>query len=260
MLAEHNDRAWHPAAGSTNTTEPLSSRDGVPLYVQLKNILSTQLHEGRWMPGDQLPTEPELSRQFGVSEGTVRQAVLALVKDGQLTRRSGKGTFVAKRKFEDSFARFFRFRTDAGDGSLQIVVRTLSVQTSRDEEAANILRLRKGAELLRIHRSIGQRDSTICHYDSFLPYDRFKGLKREDFQGHALYDVLQSKYNIHIVRATEILHAGRADARDAEILGTKTGEPVISINRTAFTYRNLVVEFRRTVGRGDKFFYEAELK
>jgi GntR family transcriptional regulator len=46
-------------------------------------------------PGDLLPSDAELCRQFGVSRMTARQAVQLLVNERLVERRRGKGTFVA---------------------------------------------------------------------------------------------------------------------------------------------------------------------
>src|SRR5215213_9437324 len=47
-----------------------------PLYQKVREQLKQQIDRGFWKPGDMLPTEPELGEQFGVSAGTVKQALL----------------------------------------------------------------------------------------------------------------------------------------------------------------------------------------
>ena len=47
-----------------------------------------------YVVGGQLPSEPELAAQFGVSRGTIRQALTILEREGVLFRRQGAGTFV----------------------------------------------------------------------------------------------------------------------------------------------------------------------
>jgi len=47
-----------------------------------------------YVVGGQLPSEPDLAKQFGVSRGTVRQALTILEREGVIFRRQGSGTFV----------------------------------------------------------------------------------------------------------------------------------------------------------------------
>lgn len=72
----------------------------VPLYYQLQELLKEQIESGGWNPGDQLPSEPELARRYGVSRVVVRQALAILKDDGQIVRAQGRGTFVAEPKLD----------------------------------------------------------------------------------------------------------------------------------------------------------------
>lgn len=68
----------------------------LPLYVQLKTILSEEIQSGALKPGDAMPSEYTLCKKFGLSRYTVRRALDELVKEGIIERHQGKGTFVSK--------------------------------------------------------------------------------------------------------------------------------------------------------------------
>ena len=59
-------------------------------------ILRQQIEDGRYQPGPAIPSERDLCRQYRISRITVRQAIAAMINDGVLTRKQGKGTFVAQ--------------------------------------------------------------------------------------------------------------------------------------------------------------------
>ena len=80
----------------------------VPLYYQLKLQILADIREGRLKVGDMIQPECDLCRQLGVSRPTVRQAMSELVAEGHLTRRKGKGTFVALPATRPVDARFFQ--------------------------------------------------------------------------------------------------------------------------------------------------------
>ncbi len=72
----------------------LKHGDGVPLYVQISAILTQRILSGEWKPGESLPPEPELCREFGVARGTLRQSLSKLEQEGYIRRERGRGTFV----------------------------------------------------------------------------------------------------------------------------------------------------------------------
>ncbi len=66
----------------------------VPLYYQVKEKILGMIKSGELPPRSRLPAELELAKANGISPMTVRQAYTALVNEGVLYRRHGKGTFV----------------------------------------------------------------------------------------------------------------------------------------------------------------------
>jgi GntR family transcriptional regulator len=65
------------------------------LAAQTEEILASRLVDGELAPGDQLPSEPALAEEFGVSRATVRAAIGSLVHRGLIVQRHGVGNFVA---------------------------------------------------------------------------------------------------------------------------------------------------------------------
>lgn len=64
------------------------------LYRQVETILRGEIADGVLRPGDRLPSEEALRAEYGVSRGTLRQALEALERDGLIDRTRGRGTFV----------------------------------------------------------------------------------------------------------------------------------------------------------------------
>src|SRR3972149_10250614 len=80
----------------------LDRTTGIPLYLQLKQIVLGWIEQGELSPNDPIPTEDELCERFGVSRTTVRQAIGDLIVEGHLYRRRGKGTYVTPSKIQDA--------------------------------------------------------------------------------------------------------------------------------------------------------------
>ena len=71
-----------------------TERSSEPLHAQIAARVRRAVHEGTYGPGQRLPAEVHLARQLGVSRGTVRQALTALLDEGLLQTVPGRGTFV----------------------------------------------------------------------------------------------------------------------------------------------------------------------
>ena len=61
---------------------------------QRASVIEGKILSGEYRVGDRLPTEPQLSIRFGVSRGTIREALKSLVSLGLLESRQGSGTYV----------------------------------------------------------------------------------------------------------------------------------------------------------------------
>ena len=66
----------------------------VSIAEQLSDVLRTEIEEGRFGPGHRIDPERRLAQRWGVARLTVTKALDALVKEGLLERRPGRGTFV----------------------------------------------------------------------------------------------------------------------------------------------------------------------
>lgn len=66
-----------------------------PLYLKAEKELLNRITSGRWPVGTRLGNEFELAEKFGVSQGTMRRALISVEAMGYLSRKPGRGTIVA---------------------------------------------------------------------------------------------------------------------------------------------------------------------
>jgi GntR family transcriptional regulator of arabinose operon len=81
---------------SANTLETMASLPPVktPRYIELANVLRSQIEEGILKPGDRLPSFVQIREQYGVTAATVERIYKHLEKDNLVVREQGRGTFV----------------------------------------------------------------------------------------------------------------------------------------------------------------------
>src|SRR5215813_8540747 len=88
----HHEKRWDDCCPFLGDGMPAFSRR--PLYLQLCDLMVDRIATRAWRPGNALPNEGNLAREFGVSPGTVRKALDRLEQMRLITRRQGRGSFV----------------------------------------------------------------------------------------------------------------------------------------------------------------------
>ena len=232
-----------------------------PLYLQLVEAIKQRIASNTWKIGMMIPSENELSRDFGISVGTVKKSLSLLVQEGVLFRRQGKGTFVATPDFSKSFSRFFRYGQE-GDFSGDIPGSVIfSIEINKAEaQVAQVLHLAAEAEVLCIKRVRTLQQVAFSVEELYLPYERFKGIEDLSLENKLLYPIYSEKFSTPIIWADEYLQPDVADAVTAKELSIDEGAPVMCVERVAHTYEDIPVEWRRSYGRGDSFRYHIVIR
>src|ERR1700680_99174 len=86
-----------------------------PKYRQIFDRLARDISSGKYAPGQKLPSEAALVRQFGSSRITVGRAVRELKEQGLVHRIAGSGTYVRTRLHKDAGALFGLLIPDLGE-------------------------------------------------------------------------------------------------------------------------------------------------
>lgn len=90
--------------------DPLNTAQPKNMAVAAK--MRVYLSEGRWAPGEQIPTARQLAQMYGVSLSPVLQALQMLEKEGLLVRRARVGTFVAEQRAKKEMLGFITSTCD----------------------------------------------------------------------------------------------------------------------------------------------------
>jgi GntR family transcriptional regulator len=234
----------------------------LPLYQRLRDELSTRIAEQQWRPGEAIPTEAELVKQFSASIGTVRKAIDMLVVEGVLERFQGKGTFVRRARFDSSLFRFFRFQKGSGERQVpegRILRREVMEAPSA---VASALHLAPGAEVIHLSRLRMLDGKPLLAESIWLPKDKFAPLLEIDTAefGDLLYPLYEERCGQVIASAEEDLTAEAVNDVYARLLQLQPGAPVIVVERVALGYDRQPLEWRRSRGPADQFRYHVEIR
>jgi GntR family transcriptional regulator len=178
------------------------------LYEQILDRLRHQVVSSL-TPGEQLPTEEELMRQYSVSRSTVRKAVQRLVDEAVLVRRQGKGTFVAQSTPRivhsiDRLAPFVETFLQVGED-----IRTEVTEFSWIDELDLPKELEAwGRPVLRYERRYVSRGVPHAITRVMVPPEIGRHMTRGQVESAPIYDILRKGLKIELRRA-EFLVSGR---------------------------------------------------
>jgi GntR family transcriptional regulator len=230
----------------------------LPKYYQVKKqLLELTSAMG---PGSPVPPERELARQYETSRTTVRQALAELVVEGRLLRMQGKGTFVAKPKVAQVLE-LASYTEGMRQHGLHPQTKILDVgYVTADDHLADLLGVRPGGRVLRLHRLRLADGEPMSIDTSHLPGRRFPGLRKQLERHASLYETLRTDYGIHLAEAEETIETVLADPHDAQLLGVDPGLPLLLLSRHAIDSTGQPVEWAQSWYRGDRYKFITRLK
>ena len=225
---------------------PISPTPGMPLYRAVKRALLHAIEDGTLAPGATLPSEAPLAAAFGVSIGTLRQAVGELVAEHILLRRQGRGTFVATHSTERFLFQFFHVERSDGQREAPTVELIAFERGRLDDEAADALGLRAGDAAWLLENRLLLQGRPVVHDRLVLPMALFKGLsdKRMRDRPGTIYRLYQDEFGITVLRVQERARAVAADRAVARVLGVAPGTPMLQLRRSALSFGDRPVEYR----------------
>ena len=131
----------------------------VRLFEQVTDQIEQRILQGELQPGDQLPSERDLSLQFQVSRTVIREAIKALAQRGLIEIQSGRGTFVTN---ETSLAVRNSLHLMITLGSQERVLDLMQVREILEPEIAALAACQIDQEhLINLQKCIDIMDETL---------------------------------------------------------------------------------------------------
>jgi GntR family transcriptional regulator len=238
--------------------EPFSP---VPLYTQIKEILRSRILDGTYKAHDQMPSESELTRSFGVSRITVRQALGDLQKEGLVFKIHGKGTYVSQPKAFQNIGKLQGFGEAMGSMGYETFSQVVSFkEVPADMTVSRKLGIAENEMVSEIRRVRYLNRSPISLDVSYLPKPVGERLIKEDLAHRDIFLILENDYGYSLGQAELQIEAMLADESLGRLIHVEEGSPVLRIERLTFTTDNRPLDFEYLYYRGDAFQYRLRVE
>jgi GntR family transcriptional regulator len=227
----------------------------LPTYYLIKNLIRKRIIDGAYPLGTKIPSEMELSKEFGVHRLTARHALTLLVQEGYLERFRKRGTFVSKHVKEFVGLEFRGFFSDLFDHVVKFKAKKVEIlREPPPEVVADLFQLDPKKDQVTVIRRVRFLDESPASFTvSYLPLEIGERLNKKDLYRMSLLKIFREKMNIPLGEAFQTMELTLADRHIAEALRIPLGGQILLIQRTFFTKDGKPFDFVQSFYRGDKF-------
>ncbi len=232
-----------------------------PLYRSLATRLERRIAEGRYPIGSQLPPEPALEQEFGVSRITIRQALSMLKRRGLVVSRSGIGT-VVRAGATDS-------KSMTVSGSIRDLIyyaagtryAPLGRKVSAPPPAvAALLALPSRAKVICFRGTRSRRRGGPFGLEQvYIPESLGSELDNADLGSRTLFSMLEEQNELKIAEVEQTITAIAAPPEVARKLGLAARAPLLKAVRVYRLANGKPVEVAITLYNVAKFEYVMKL-
>ena len=227
----------------------------VPLYAQLVEQLRRDIAGGVFAQNGRIPTEAELSTNYGVSRITVRRAIDELVAQGLVEKKQGKGTFVCAPKFSrrlDNGPLSFSEMCEANGLQPGAVLIEKGIVVPKSNSIREMLKLKEGESAVYISRLRTGNGKPLAFEESYYPME-FSDLLSIDLEKESVYRYLREVRGVNLNSSTIRLNLTKADAKMAKLLNVNRNAALLEIRGCVVRTDGRPVHTSYQCGYGEKF-------
>lgn len=226
----------------------------IALHRQLARRLREDIAKGLYKPGESIPTEQALMTQFGVSRITARQAVIALVNDGLLVRRQGKGSFVTATPVQHPLIDLRGFYDELVAGGVNPAIELLDF-AHRIPTARIAQRLGCADQPLVSWKRLYRRGSEPFAVAWVYLAPIVGEVTREMALTHASYHIIENIRKLRIDRADLSIRAQASTAEVRKLLDMPRSTPILALERVSRLADGAPVEYALYCAHADLYEY-----
>jgi GntR family transcriptional regulator len=208
--------------------------------------------------GMAIPPERQLSVDLGVSRLTLRAALDELEREGYLRRRRGSGTYVQQPKIAQELT-LTSFSEDMRQRGMKPGTRMVSLERRLAGAALGRALQVSPSEKILVVRRLRMADAEPMAIETLhVREELVPGLTPKRLSG-SFYELLRDEYGVQITSGRQAIEPTVTDEEESELLGVPLHSPALLFERTSRNAADEIVEFVRSVYRGDRYRIVTEL-
>lgn len=230
-----------------------------PKYYKLADAIKKKINDGEYVLGEKIPTEQKLMEKYQISRDTVRKGINQLVKERYLYKQQGSGTFVSEEFYSQSLLKFYSFTEEMIKRGKVPSSEIISFELiERDENIRKRIELTSNLvyKLIRLRLANGK---PVMYEITYLNPNLLENLSLKQLNEKPLYDIIRKDYKLNFDRAIEKFKAIIPTEEVLEKLKMSSLKACMELERYTYS-QGKVLEYTKSIARGDKLTFEIELK
>ncbi|MDO4470817.1 MAG: GntR family transcriptional regulator, partial [Bacillota bacterium] len=198
-----------------------------PIHVQIREQIREQIEEGVYQPGDEMPSEMQLAKEYGVNRLTVHNAITALVNEGIIKRIQGKGLFVRGKLKERNLGELGGF-TQTAKREEVFPGRKLLFREVRNAgtKYAKLLGIKETDKIIYLRRMFLTNNEPYSVEETYIPYEVCPELEKVDLGVFSLYETFEF-HGVIPKKARQSVSISMPAAKEARLLKIGMNTPVL---------------------------------
>lgn len=227
-----------------------------PIYKKIRSDLLQEIMDGKYS-AQQLPTEAELCKRYGVSRMTVNKGLSLLSHEGLIRRIPGKGSFVNRNEIQKKISEPRGFTEDInalGRIPSTKLLHFKKLKAYEVEEIARIFNLQSNSRIYYFERLRFSDGEPIAVTRTYVSGEVVKKLTKGPLE-KSFYKYLRDELGITPRCADYQIRARVANEQEIELLNCD-GEPLLEVRHISYSSDDdIPFEYNSAVYLGSKFYF-----
>lgn len=237
------------------------------LYVQIRDELKNRILSEELKYGDRVPSEAEICELYDVSRISAKRALNDLEREGYVTRKVGKGTFVSFKPVVHEIGGFYSLADEIsrqGDvlNSELVLFEKLRLADCYQFDALGLRKFLLLGEEDEVYHIVCKRfrnSDLIALDNTYIPLRFCPVVRGDEIVGdRAIYEILENRYGRGQISATERYYARSVNDSEAKYLDVSEGSPAMKVMRLTYVQERAMI-YNWRVYKGEKIHLLADL-
>lgn len=230
------------------------------LYLEIAKDIKEKIRQGEFLPGDPIPSENHLSKEYAVSRVTIRKAIDNLVETNLVEKKHGSGTYVKEKSYEHKLYSLKSFTEDMESSGEKVRSEILRYEIiEAPKKVAYQLNREENAKVYFIRRKRLANEKALVVEDTYLPIELFPDLTYETMM-HSKYEFIESHQQYKIKESQQIFLPILPNKDIKKILAIDDNVPILKLESTGLLTNGLYFEYSEVYFKSEDYNFTITAK